>query len=70
MLPHKITNYTILKCDKECDLERIVLHYMQDGWQPLGGVAVCLSASSSTYKSDKEYYQAMVKYEQPKQNQV
>ena len=67
MLTSKITDYKILKRDKKFDLESRVLNYMKEGWQPLGGVAVCLYTTSGNYT---EYYQAIGKYEKPKSNSI
>lgn len=70
MLTPKITDYQILTHSQNRYLERVVADYIKEGWQPLGGVSVCLYAPSSNYKSDKEYSQAIVKYEQQKPNSI
>lgn len=67
MLTSKITDYKILKRDKKFDLESRVLNYMKEGWQPLGGVSVCLYTTTGNYI---EYFQAIVKYEQQKPNSI
>lgn len=61
MLTSKITDYQILKYIHRDHLERKVSMCIKEGWQPLGGVAVCLYVTSGNYR---EYYQAIVKYEQ------
>ena len=70
MLIPKITDYQILKYSQSGYLEREVANAIKEGWQPLGGVSVCLYAPSSNYKSDKEYSQAIVKYEKQNLNSI
>lgn len=67
MLTSKITDYKILKYIQIWELEHIVVKYIKEGWQPLGGVAVCLYTTSGNYT---EYSQAIVKYEQQKPNSI
>lgn len=67
MLTSKITDYKILKHSRGEYLERVVAEYIIRGWQPLGGVAVCLYTTSGNYT---EYYQAIVKYEHQKPNSI
>ena len=67
MLTPKITDYQILTYIQRDYLESEVAKHIKEGWQPLGGVAVCLYTTSGNYT---EYYQAMVKYEQPKSNSI
>ena len=67
MLIPKITDYKILKYSQSRDLEIKVAEWVKEGWQPLGGVAVCLYTTSGNYT---EYYQAIVKYEQQKPNSI
>lgn len=70
MLTPKITDYKILEYIHRDHLERKVTMCIKEGWQPLGGVSVCLHATSNRYESTKEYYQAIVKYEQQKPNSI
>ena len=70
MLIPKITDYQILTHSQNRYLERVVADYIKEGWQPLGGVSVCLHATSNRYESTKEYFQAIVKYEQQKPNSI
>ena len=64
MLTPKITDYQILTHSQNRYLERVVADYIKEGWQPLGGVSVCL------YRFDKEYSQAIVRYEKQKPNSI
>ena len=64
MLTPKITDYKILKYSQSGYLESEVANAIKEGWQPLGGVSICL------YRFDKEYSQAIVKYEQQKPNSI
>ena len=64
MLTPKITDYKILKYSQSGYLESEVASAIKKGWQPLGGVSVCL------YRFDKEYSQAIVKYEKQKPNSI
>ena len=70
MLTPKITDYQILKYSQSSHLENEIAEAIKEGWQPLGGVSVCLYASTSDYKSDKVYHQAIVKYEKQKTNSI
>ena len=67
MLTPKITDYQILTHSQNRYLERVVADYIKEGWQPLGGVSVCLYTTSGNYT---EYYQAIVKYEKQKPNSI
>ena len=67
MLTSKITDYQILQYTQRDYLERKVARCIKEGWQPLGGVSVCLYTTSGNYT---EYYQAIVKYEQQKSNSI
>ena len=67
MLTSKITDYKILRRDKKFDLESRVLNYMKEGWQPLGGVSVCLYTTTGNYI---EYFQAIVKKKKKKPNLI
>ena len=49
MLTPKITDYQILKYSQSGYLERAVAEYIIRGWQPLGGVSVCLYTTSGNY---------------------
>ena len=64
MLTPKITDYQILKYSQIGYLESEVANAIKEGWQPLGGVSVCL------YRYDNEYSQAIVKYEKQKPNSI
>ena len=70
MLTPKITDYKILKYSQSGYLESEVANAIKEGWQPLGGVSVCLYSLTMSYKSDKEYSQAIVKYEKQKPNSI
>ncbi len=70
MLTPKITDYQILNSSKSGYLEREIADAIKEGWQPLGGVTVCLASSSSSYESGKQYSQAIVKYEKQKPNSI
>lgn len=48
----KITNYFVVHTEFLSDLKLQVISWMNQGWQPLGGVSVTRGG----------YYQAMVKY--------
>lgn len=67
MLASKITDYQILTYIQRDYLERKVASCIEEGWQPLGGVSVCLYTTTGNYI---EYFQAIVKYEQPKSNSI
>ena len=67
MLTPKITDYQIPTHSQNRYLERVVADYIIRGWQPLGGVSVCLYTPSGNYT---EYQQAIVKYEQQKPNSI
>lgn len=67
MLTPKITDYQILTYIQRDYLERKVARCIEEVWQPLGGVSVCLYTTSGNYT---EYQQAIVKYEQQKPNSI
>ena len=67
MLTPKITDYQILTYTHRNHLERKVASCIEEGWQPLGGVSVCLYTTTGNYI---EYFQAIVKYEQQKPNLI
>ena len=67
MLAPKITDYQILTYIQRDYLEREVARCIEEGWQPLGGVSVCLYTTTGNYI---EYFQAIVKYEQQKPNSI
>ena len=67
MLIPKITDYQVLRYSQSVYLESEVAKHIKEGWQPLGGVSVCLYTTSGNYT---EYYQAIVKYEQQKPNSI
>ena len=70
MLTPRIADYQIFTHSQNRYLERVVADYIKEGWQPLGGVSVCSHETSNRYESTKEYYQAIVKYEQQKPNSI
>ena len=70
MLTPKITDYQILTHSQNRYLERAVAEYIIRGWQPLGGVSICVYPKLSRFISTKEYQQAIVKYEQQKPNSI
>jgi hypothetical protein len=49
--------YKVIEANKALDLQEEVNRHIQEGWIPLGGVAV-VHASTSNYWS---FYQAMIK---------
>ena len=49
----KITAYTVVSVTKLSDLKESVERHLNEGWQPLGGVAALIAG----------YFQALVKYE-------
>jgi hypothetical protein len=49
--------YKVLEANKARDLQEEVNRSIQDGWTPLGGVAVVYSSTSNYWW----FYQAMVK---------
>ena len=66
-----VTDYKILTETRYYSLESTIRSSIKEGWQPLGGVSVCLHATSgNSYESAKDFYQTMVKYEQPKTNSI
>lgn len=66
-----VTDYKILTETSYYSLVSTVQYSIRDGWQPLGGVSVCLHATSgNSYESAKDFYQTMVKYAQPKSNSI
>ena len=67
MLTPKITDYQILTYIQRDYLEMEVARCIEEGWQPLGGVSVCLYTTTGNYI---EYFQAIVKYEQQKPNSI
>jgi len=53
----KIVDYTILRSFDFLDMKSEVINYINNGWQPLGGIQVLKR------EVDKErYFQSMVKY--------
>lgn len=70
MLTPKITDYQILKNSHSDYLEREIANAIKEGWQPLGGISVCLYVISNSYESDIKYSQAIVKYEKQKPNSI
>lgn len=66
-----VTDYKILTETNYRSLTASTYYSIQNGWQPLGGVSVCLHSTSSTSsRTDKDFYQTMVKYEQPNPNSI
>ena len=63
----EIIEYTLVFGRDREDLIDNVNSRIKTGWQPLGGVAVCLYTTSGNYT---EYYQAIVKYEHQKPNSI
>lgn len=55
----KKVDYTILSSNFAHELEELVIGYIANCWEPLGGVAaICVD-------QDVKYLQAMVRYEEP-----
>lgn len=50
----EIIDYTIIEKYSSVELEKSVLKFSRDGWEPLGGVSLCL------YKNRKIYTQAVI----------
>jgi hypothetical protein len=48
--------YKVIEANKALDLQEEVNRHLQDGWVPLGGVAVVFSSASNYWW----FYQAMV----------
>lgn len=61
MLIPKIVDYDILIYSEKRDIIIAVNNAIRRGWQPLGSVIKY---------NDNDYHQTMVKYEQPKLNQL
>ena len=53
----EIKEYRIETSDKSEKLSDLVRNYIQNGWQPFGGVSIAIYENR-----DKVYTQAMVKY--------
>ena len=49
--------YKVIEANKALDLQEEVNRHIQDGWVPLGGVAVVFSSTSNYWW----FYQAMIK---------
>lgn len=65
-----VTDYCVLDDSCYVDLQATVLTAIADGWQPLGGLAVCeqervseIPFSTAKYH-DRKFLQVMVKYEE------
>jgi hypothetical protein len=56
----RVIGYTILTSNVTRDLARGVREHINDGWQPLGGVAIDTDANGEFLMA-----QALVKYEAP-----
>lgn len=54
----KIVDYAVVQASSNNSLAARIRNYIQDGWQPLGGVSV---------DCDDYCHQAIVKYEEPKE---
>lgn len=67
-----IIDYILLVSYKSFELEKIVKTRIFEGWQPLGGISYGQSEVliSGSKKTQPNYVQAMVKYEQPKTNSI
>ena len=66
-----IIDYGILESSKAYSLDKEVKLAIAEGWQPLGGISVCLYATSgNSFESKKVYSQAMVKYKPEKTNSI
>ena len=66
-----IIDYGILESSKAYSLDKEVKLAIDEGWQPLGGISVCLYATSgNSFESKKVYSQAMVKYKPEKTNSI
>ena len=66
-----IIDYGILESSKAYSLDKEVKLAIAEGWQPLGGISVCLYATSgNSFESNKVYSQAMVKYKPEKTNSI
>lgn len=56
----KYSNYAILRNDDPFKLEIQVIEYMEEGWEPTGGISVSNVISSKGYYYT-QYNQAMVR---------
>lgn len=66
-----VIDYWILESAQAYYLDKEVKLAIAEGWQPLGGVSVCLYASSgNSFESKKVYSQAMVKYKPEKTKSI
>ena len=66
-----IIDYGILESSQAYSLDKEVKLAIAEGWQPLGGISVCLYATSgNSVVSKKVYSQAMVKYKPEKTNSI
>ena len=63
----EIIDYIVVYGRDRAHLIDNVNSQIKAGWQPLGGVSVCLYTTSGNYT---EYYQAIVKYEKQKPNSI
>ena len=55
------TRYKILRIESFMNLEMEVCNYIDDGWQPIGGVSI--SKQALTFGASNEYCQAITKVE-------
>ncbi len=60
--------YILAEGATNTELEQCVMHYMREGWEPIGGVAVTMHVEKVSYAEgverneiDEYFYQAMVK---------
>ncbi len=61
-----IVDYRVLSFSEARKLESTVMKYIKDGWVPLGGLAFTAVGESKWQIGQKQYLQAIVKYEEEK----
>jgi len=62
----KIIDYKIHWCQSPDDIEELVLHGFDSGWELYGDPFICPDMHEDAKKSDRVVAQAMVRYEEPK----
>ena len=56
-----IKEYKILSSDQSGELQEVVIAHIQEGWQPLGGIAVVANPRPLPTQSIVAFYQAVVR---------
>ena len=65
MKERKIVEYVVLVKSTSERLEDLVNTQLMNGWQPLGGVSTLVKPNSDIY-----FIQALVKYEEPQEEEL